>query len=66
MPYWFSAGYFTYTNNINGLISHFAEFINYQDLFDYSQVTDHEVVNLLFLTSLSFFHRRNQPSTMIA
>ena len=53
MPYWFSAGYFAYTNNINGLISHFAEFVNYQDLFDYSQVTDHEVVNLLFLIILS-------------
>ena len=53
MPYWFSAGYFAYTNNIDGLISHFAEFINYQDLFDYSQVTDHEVVNLLFLIILS-------------
>lgn len=53
MPYWFSAGYFAYTNNINGLISHFAEFINYQDLFDYSQVTDHEVVILLFLIILS-------------
>ena len=53
MPYWFSAGYFAYTNNINGLINHFAEFINYQDLFDYSQVTDHEVVNLLFLIILS-------------
>ena len=53
MPYWFSAGYFAYTNNIDGLISHFAEFINYQDLFDYSQITDHEVVNLLFLITLS-------------
>ena len=53
MPYWFSAGYFAYTNNIDGLISHFAEFINFQDLFDYSQVTDHEVVNLLFLIILS-------------
>ena len=53
MPYWFSAGYFAYTNKIDGLISHFAEFINYHDLFDYSQVTDHEVVNLLFLIILS-------------
>lgn len=53
MPYWFSAGYFAYTNNIDGLIRHFAEFINYHDLFDYSQVTDHEVVNLLFLIILS-------------
>ena len=53
MPYWFSAGYFAYTNNIDGLISHFAGFINYHDLFDYSKVTDHEVVNLLFLIILS-------------
>ena len=53
MPYWFSAGYFVYTNNIDGLINHFAEFINYQELFDYSQVTNHKVVNLLFLIILS-------------
>lgn len=31
------------------------EFINYQELFDYSQVTDHQVVNLLFVTLLGIF-----------
>ena len=36
MPYWFSAGYFAYTNNIDGLISHFAEFINYHDCLLYT------------------------------
>ena len=65
MPYWFSAGYFAYTNNIDGLISHFAEFINYHDLFDYSQVTDHEVVNLLFLIILQPQHIKELSSIMI-
>lgn len=54
-PYWFSAGYFAYTNNLEGFVGHFVEFINYQELFDYSQVTDHEVVNLLFVTLLGIF-----------
>ena len=54
-PYWFSAGYFAYTNNLEGFVGHFVEFINYQELFDYSQVTDHQVVNLLFVTLLGIF-----------
>ncbi len=54
-PYWFSAGYFAYTNNLEGFVQHFVEFINYQELFDYSQVTDHQVVNLLFVTLLGIF-----------
>ena len=52
MPYWFSAGYYAYTDNMQGLANHFLEFVNYKELFDYSQVTDHEVVNLVFLTIL--------------
>jgi len=61
-PYWFSAGYFAYTNNMDGLFNHLAGFIDYQDLFDYSQVTDHQVVNLVFLvilgicSSIHFIH----------
>ena len=27
IPYWFSAGYYAYTNNIDGLVSHLSEFI---------------------------------------
>lgn len=52
MPYWFSAGYYAYTDNMQGLANHLLEFVNYKELFDYSQVTDHEVVNLVFLTIL--------------
>ena len=51
-PYWFSAGYFIYSNNLQGLIDHFTDFINYKELFDYSQITDHNLVNLSFITVL--------------
>ena len=53
VPYWFAAGYFFYTDNIQGLADHFCEFINYSELFDYSQVTDHQVLNLSFVTLLT-------------
>ena len=53
VPYWFAAGYFFYTDNIQGLVDHFCEFINYSELFDYSQVTDHQVLNLSFVTLLT-------------
>ena len=53
VPYWFAAGYFFYTDNIQGLADHFCEFINYSELFDYSQVTDHQILNLSFVTLLT-------------
>lgn len=51
-PYWFSAGYYFYTDNTDGLIAHFVEFINYRELFDYSQITVHQVVNFSFIILL--------------
>ncbi len=36
-----------------GLADHFCEFINYSELFDYSQVTDHQILNLSFVTLLT-------------
>ena len=51
-PYWFAAGYYAYTDTLDDLLNHFIEFINYKELFDYSQVTVHEVVNLIFLVIL--------------
>ena len=51
-PYWFSAGYYAYTDNVQGLLDHFMEFVNYHELFDYSQITDHQLVNLGFILLL--------------
>lgn len=52
-PYWFSAGYFLYNDNLQGLINHFTDFVNYRELFDYSQITDHNVVNMSFIIVLA-------------
>ena len=51
-PYWFSAGYYAYTDSLPELANHFAEFINYHELFDYSQITDHQIVNIVFILLL--------------
>ena len=51
-PYWFAAGYYAYTDTLDDLLNHFIEFINYKELFDYSQVTMHEAVSLIFLVIL--------------
>ncbi len=52
IPYWFSTGYYLYQNNLDGLIQHFVSLADYQELFDYSQVTDHQLVNITFITML--------------
>ena len=51
-PYWFSAGYYAYTDQLPELANHFIDFINYHELFDYSQITDHQVVNIVFILIL--------------
>lgn len=48
-PYWFTAGYYFYTDNLPSLIAHFTSFIDYHEFFDYSTVTNHQIVNLIFL-----------------
>ena len=40
-PYWFVSGYFAYTDNLQALSDHFTAIIDYQELFDYSQITLH-------------------------
>ena len=52
-PYWFAAGFFVYTNNIDYLIAHFASFVDFHTLFDYSMITVHQLVNLSFITLLA-------------
>lgn len=52
-PYWFSVGYYVYTDKMDAFVDHFIEFINYQELFDYSTITDHQVINFGFIILLS-------------
>ena len=51
-PYWFALGYYVYTNDLQGLIDHFAAFIDYHELFDYSLVTGHQIINFAFIILL--------------
>lgn len=52
-PYWFAAGFFLYTGNIDYIIAHFSQFVTFHPLFDYSMITIHQVVNLSFITLLA-------------
>ena len=51
-PYWFTVGYYFYTDNIGAFVQHFLDVINFQYLFDYTQITVHQVVNLSYLLLL--------------
>ena len=51
-PYWFAVTYYFYTDNLNGFVEHLAAFVDFQTLFDYSQITSHQIVNLTFLLFL--------------
>ena len=48
-PYWFSVGYYFYTDNLSALVDHFTSIIDYKELFDYSEVTVHQVINIAFI-----------------
>lgn len=52
-PYWFTAGYYAYTNQMDSFINHFIEVANYQELFNYTQITEHQVINVAFILMLS-------------
>lgn len=52
-PYWFTAGYYLYTEKLQDLADHFLEIANYQELFEYSTVTDHQIVNTAFIALLA-------------
>ena len=51
-PYWFVSGYFAYTDNLQALSDHFTAIIDYQELFDYSQITLHQLINYGFIIIL--------------
>ena len=52
-PYWFTAGYYAYTDQMDSFVNHFVELVNYQELFNYAQVTEHQVINVAFILILS-------------
>ena len=51
-PYWFTVGYYVYTDNLQAFVNHFIEIANYHELFDYTAITDHQVINFGFIILL--------------
>ena len=51
-PYWFTVGYYVYTDNLQAFVNHFVEIANYHELFDYTAITDHQVINFGFIILL--------------
>ena len=51
-PYWFTVGYYVYTDNLQAFANHFMEIANYHELFDYTAITDHQVINFGFIILL--------------
>ena len=51
-PYWFMVIYYAIEQDIDGLLTHLMGFIDYQELFDYSGITIHQIVNILYILIL--------------
>ncbi len=52
-PYWFMVIYYAFAQDVDGLLAHLMSFIDYQDLFDYSQITIHQILNISYILLLS-------------
>ena len=54
-PYWFSAGYYVFTDSLDSLVTHFEDFVNYQELFIYSQITIQQIMTFAYISILGLF-----------
>jgi len=52
-PYWFVGGYYIYTDEIDKFIQHFTNIIQFQPLFDYSAVTEHQIVTFAYIVLMT-------------
>jgi len=51
-PYWLWGGYSIYTGYTQDIIAHFKQLIEFQDLFDYTIVSEKQIVTLVFIVLL--------------
>ncbi|MBP8936735.1 MAG: hypothetical protein KBG68_13760 [Prevotella sp.] len=52
IPYWFVAGYYASTGNMQPLVDHFCELAKFGKLFDYSMINTHQTVTFIFIAIL--------------
>ena len=52
-PYWFVVVYYLGTNRMDDFVAHFAELGHFSPLFDYSSVSEHQIITFLFVALLA-------------
>lgn len=52
IPYWFVAGYYASTGNMQAFIDHFCDLAKFGKLFDYSMINNHQAVTFIFIAIL--------------
>ena len=52
-PYWFVVVYYLGTNRMDDFVAHFVELGHFSPLFDYSSVSEHQIITFLFVALLS-------------
>ena len=53
VPYWFIGGYHAYTGEINQLARHFTNMAQFGPLFDYSAITEHQIVTFAYVVLIA-------------
>lgn len=53
MPYWFVAAWLFYTNNLEFLSTHFLSIIQFQTAFDFTIISFHQLLTLVFVFVLA-------------
>lgn len=53
VPYWFIGGYHAYTGEIDQLARHFTNMVQFGPLFDYSAITEHQIVTFAYVVLIA-------------
>ena len=53
VPYWFISGYHAYTGEIDQLARHFTNMAQFGPLFDYSAITEHQIVTFAYVVLIA-------------
>ncbi|MBQ1626379.1 MAG: hypothetical protein II100_02580, partial [Prevotella sp.] len=51
-PYWFIGGYFIYHHQYDSIFQHFTDITKFAPLFDYSSITQHQIVTFAWIAFL--------------
>ncbi|MDO4159841.1 MAG: hypothetical protein Q4D41_05260 [Prevotellaceae bacterium] len=52
-PYWFLAGYYAFTSNLNAFVEHFLSIAEFEPLFVYNEINIYRIITFSFLVLMS-------------